>query len=747
MGRTRVVKNKTEFEGQITEKLALVQGRDLPAWPADTELRQVGKPRPRVDGVQRVSGRARYTTDLFLPGMLHARILRSPHPHARVVRVEAKRALALAGVRAVIHRGSAPRQFAEEVRYVGDRVAAVAAESEEIAEDALRLVDVEYEVLPFVADLEEAMRDRKRAPRKDSYARGDVRKGFREADAVIEATYRTATQLHNCLEPHGAVAVWDGERLTLYESTQALFDVRRGVAEALGVSVGDVRVVCDFMGGGFGSKLGHGHYSEIAAVLARQLGRPVRCVMDRREENLVTGNRSATVQKLRVGARRDGRLVAIQHLAWSGTGTEEEWVATTTGPTNSLYDVPNVKSEQHRVLTNTGPFSAFRAPGYVEGAFALESALDELALKLDVDPLALRKRNYAKTDPQSGKRYSLKRLDRCYARGAELIGWSRRKSGGTPGRASYLRRGLGVATQAWGGGGGPPSYATVHLNADGTAVVRTGLQDIGSGTRTAVAQIAAEELSLDLAQIRVSSGDTDAPYAPASGGSQTTASLGPAVRLAAADAHRQVLEVAAGLMEVRASEARLVDGYVVAGRGGKKLAVSEVFNRLENFTVIGTGARHPNPDDVRLRTFGAHFAEVEVDTRTGALRALRIVAVHDIGRVVNPLNARSQVEGGVIQALGYALTEGRVLDGPSGHVLNANLEDYKIPTVKDVPEIVVEFVDEPDRRANNLGGKGLGEPPIIPTAAAIANAIANACGARVRTLPITPTRVLEALRR
>ncbi len=747
MPGARVVKNRTEFEGRIYEQLALVQGIDLRAWPADAELRQVGRPRPRIDGVQRVSGRARYTTDVVLPGMLHARILRSPHPHARVVRVDAKRALSLSGVRAVIHRGNAPRHFAEEVRYVGEHVAAVAAESEEVAEDALRLIEVEYEVLPFVVELEDALKDRSRAQRKESYSRGDVRRGFKEADAVVEATYRTATQLHNSLEPHGAVAVWDGDRLTLHESTQAVFDVRTGVAAALGVGLDEVRVICDFMGGGFGSKLGHGHYSEIAAALAKQLGRPVRCVLDRHEENLATGNRSASLQKLRVGARKDGRLIAIEHVAWSGTGTEAGWVAATTGPTNSLYDAPNVRSEQHLVLTNTGPFSAFRAPGYVEGTFALESALDELAEKLGVDPLALRKRNYARTDPQSGKRYSLKRLDACYARGAELIGWPRRKPGGAQGRTSYLRRGLGVATQVWGGGGGPPSYATVHLNADGTAVVRTGLQDIGSGTRTAIAQIAAEELSLDLDHVRLSSGDTDAPYAPASGGSQTTASVGPAVRLAAADARRQLLEAAAGLMEVRASEARLVDGRVIAGRGGKKLPVSEIFQKLENYTVIGKGSRHPNPSDVWLRSFGAHFAEVEVDTRTGSVRVHKIVAVHDIGRVVNPLNAASQVEGGVIQALGYALMEGRVLDRPSGHVMNANLEDYRVPTAKDVPEVVVEFVGEPDRRANNLGGKGLGEPPIIPTAAAIANAIANACGARVRVLPMTPSRVLEALRR
>jgi xanthine dehydrogenase YagR molybdenum-binding subunit len=679
--------------------------------------------------------------------MLHAKIVRSPHAHARVVRVETKRAQALTGVREIVHRGNAPEFFGEEVRFVGDHVAAIAAETEAIAEDAVRLVEVEYEVLPFVVDLEEAMKDRARTKRDDVQTRGDLRKALKDADAVIEATYRTSTALHNCLEPHGCVAVWDGERLTLYESTQAIFDVRSGVADKLHLDAADVRVLCDFMGGGFGSKLGDGHYSAIAAILAQRTGRPVRLFLDRHEENLATGNRSATLQKIRAAGTKDGRITALEHLAWSGTGTEDGWVAGATGPTNNVYDVPNLRSEQHLVLTNTGPFSAFRAPGYVEGTFALESAIDELAERLGVDPLAMRKKSYARRDPGTGRAFSLKRLDQCYARGAELIGWSRRKAGGTASRNSHLRRGLGVASQFWGSAGGPPAYASVHFNVDGTAVVRSGTQDIGSGTRTALAQIAAEELGIDVSKVRIASGDTDAPYTPASGGSWTTPSTGPAVRLAASDARRQLFDVAAGLMEVRPGEIRFSNGHLVAGRGGKKITVREVLERFKNYTIIGTGARHPNPQDVRHGSFGAQFAEVEVDTRTGFVRVLRVVAVHQVGRIVNPLNARSQVEGGVLQGLGFALTEGRVLDLPSGHVMNANLEDYHVPTMKDAPEIIVEFIADPDLHANNLGGIGLGEPPIIPTAGAIANAIANASGARVRSLPITPARVLEALRR
>lgn len=300
-----------------------------------------------------------------------------------------------------------------------------------------------------------------------------------------------------------------------------------------------------------------------------------------------------------------------------------------------------------------------------------------------------------------------------------------------------------MASQIWGGGGGPPAYATVHLNPDGSAVVTAGTQEIGTGTRTILAQVCAEELGIDVGAVRVEIGDTEAPYGPISAGSITTASVTPAVRLAAADAREQLLAAAAGLLEVPKAELRVEGGAIVSR--GARTPIKRIFDELRNYTVIGRGSRMPNPENVSLKTFGAHFAQVEVDVRTGEIVVEKVVAVHDIGRVINPLTARSQVEGGVIQALGFALMEERVLDVRTGHVLNANLETYKVPTVRDVPEIVVRFVGVPDTEANNVGAKGLGEPPIIPTAAAVANAVANATGVRVRTLPMTPKRVLDAL--
>jgi xanthine dehydrogenase YagR molybdenum-binding subunit len=762
---TRVVRTREEFEGEITEQLALVQGEDVSAWPADAELGTVGHATPRVEGIAKVTGRARYTHDVRLPGMLHARVLRSPYPRARVRRVDPSKALALAGVRGVLHRFNAPKAafrgeetiFREEVRFVGDEVAAVAAETEEIADEALGLIAVDYEVLPHVVDLEEAVDDA--SPRIDerenvqdsgTHERGDLKRALREADHVVEGTYRTATQLHNSLETHGAVAAWDGDRLTVHESTQAIFDVRQGLQNALRIPFTKIRVLCEHMGGGFGSKGGVGKYTIIAALFARELGVPVRCVLDRAEENVAAGNRSATLQKVTV-AIKDGQLTAIAHDSWSNAG-QGRWVADPTGPTKGLYDVPNVVARSYLVRTNAGSLSAFRAPGYVEGTFALESAIDEIADRAGIDPLELRRRHAGSDrDPVSGLRYSLKRLVECYDAGAKEIGWSRRRRGGLKGSAPGTRRGLGMASQLWGGGGIGPAYATVHLNPDGTAVLRIGTQDIGTGTRTVIAQICAEELGIDVGAVRVEIGDTDSPYAPISAGSLTTPSAGPAVRLAAKDAREQLLEVAAGVLEVPAAELRVERGAIVSGgspRGGSagaRTSIAKIFEDLANYTVIGRAGRLPNPEDVSLKTFGAHFAEVEVDPRTGIVVVERLVAVHDIGRVVNPLTARSQVEGGVIQALGYALSEERVVDRRTGHVLTTSLETYKVPTVKDVPEIVVRFIDVPDVENNNLGAKGLGEPPMIPAAAAVANAVSNALGLRLRQLPLTPRRVLDVL--
>jgi CO/xanthine dehydrogenase Mo-binding subunit len=740
----------------------VVETAGLPPWGADASLQVVGQPLPRVEGVETVTGRARYAADVCVPGRLCARVLRSPLPHARVRRVNTSRAEALPGVRAVLSAANArgiswyedSYIFDHTVRFIGDEVAAVAADTEKVAEDALRLIEVDYEPLPFVADLAAALQPdgpRLRAAgnlagEPKIYQRGDLDAGLGEADVVIDQVYTTQTALHNCLEPHGCTAAWDGDRLTLWDSTQSVFEVREQVAKALKLPEHHVLVIKHHMGGGFGSTQIAWKHTVIAALLSKQAGRPVQLMLDREAENPAVGNRNATRQEVRVGAKRDGTLTAISarielQVGAYMVGGEASNVS---GPYQWLYRCPNVRAEQRGVYTNTGPAVAFRAPGSVEGAFALELAMDELARALQIDPLDLRLRNYAPDDQLRGRPYtSPESLRHCYERASEAFGW---RGYQRPPAAGPKRRGIGIAAHDWGGGGFPPAYAWVKLNSDGTADVITGTQDIGTGTRTALTQVAAEELGLPLGRVILYLGDTaNGPYAPVSSGSATQATLGPAVRTAAADAKQQLLKAAAVFFETRPEHLCVCDGKIfLEGRSNDGMAVEEITQRIAPHMILGHGARGPNPEDKSVRTFGAQCVEVEVDVETGEVTVLRVVASHDCGRIINPMPVDSQVIGGVTQGLGFALTEERVVDGRSGVVLNANLEEYKVPTVSDVPPIVHARVDLPDPTANPTGANGIGEPPLVPTAPGIANAVFDAIGVRIRHAPLSRHQLLEA---
>jgi CO/xanthine dehydrogenase Mo-binding subunit len=408
-----------------------------------------------------------------------------------------------------------------------------------------------------------------------------------------------------------------------------------------------------------------------------------------------------------------------------------------------LYGCENVKIAEYGAKLNTGPMKAFRAPGYVEGTFGLECLVDELAAKLDLDPLEFRRRNHSDHDAVDGRPFSSKNLIECYARAQPH--WDHREEVRARSEGSW-KRGVGMASQIWYGGGGPPSYAWVRIGADARAVVLTAMQDIGTGTATAMAQIAAEELGLPLDRIDVSLGDSArGPYAVVSAGSSTVPSMGPAVRAAAADAARQLLEIAAQRFDLEQRTLSLRGGKIVSADGGS-WPLEEITGLLESGQILGQGSRGPNPTGMRVLTFGVQVAEVAVDVETGEVRVERIAAFHDVGRVINPLGASSQVEGGIIQGLGHSLSEERLLDPRSGIVLTQTLDSYRMPTIADVPEIVTELIDVPDEHLTNLGSKGLGEPPIVPTSAAIANAIRDATGADVRSLPITREEMLRALR-
>lgn len=718
----------------------MVEEDALDLWPSGPLL-TVGRPAERVDGLARARGEVTYTADVQLPGMLHAAVLRSPHARARLVRIDLAAAAKAPGVRAVLGPGDLD-VLASEPGYHGQPVAAVAAETAGLARAALAALDPEWEVLEPLLDPDEAVRRGSLVVEPKRYARGDLERGLAEADVVVEAEYRTQSLLHNALETHGSVCVWEGSRLTVYTGTQYVWGVRDEVAEALGLAQDDVRVVCRYVGGGFGAKNAAGSFTLVAAELARRAGRPVRCALTRREENLDSGNRNPTIQRLTVGARADGTLTALRgeyvcSLGWGG------WLPSTAGPMQMLYACENVETVEYGAKLNTPPMKAFRAPGFVEGTFGVECLLDELATRLELDPLELRRRNYSHSDPLDGRPFSSKNLAECYRRAEPH--WARREGVRVRSEGPW-RRGVGLASQIWFGGGGPPSYAWVRVGSDGNAVVVTAMQDIGTGTRTAMAQIAAEELGLPLARVRVELGDSArGPYAVISGGSSTVPSMGPAVRAAAGDAGRQIREIAAQRYQLEERVLSLRNGHVVSAEGGS-WPLEEVTGLLGDAQILGKGSRGPNPTGMRVLTFGIQVAEVAVDVETGEVRVERIAAIHDVGRVINPLGASSQVEGGVIQGLGHTLSEQRLLDPASGEVLTQTLDAYRVPTMADVPEIVVDLLDVPDEHLTNLGAKGLGEPPIVPTAAAVANAIRDATGADVRSLPVTREEMLRALR-
>lgn len=755
----RFVTTTVEIEGR--EELTVVErpAFDPAPWGPDAPLDVVGRRGPRVDGVAKATGRARYTQDVRLPGMLHARLVRAAVPTGRVLRLDLARARALPGVHAVLTGADVPRipwlddapLFGARVYYWGQPLAAVAAETEAMARDAVRLARVEYAPGKFRVDLPAGRGEPPRAthvrvndPETRREERGSVDAGVAASDVSVTATYRVPVALHQALETHGAVVHWVGDRLTVYDSTQGIFRVRRELAEHLGVGEHQVRVISEYMGGGFGAKNSCGAYTVIAALLSRVTGRPVRCVWDRHEECVDAGHRPETVFTVTAAAARDGTLLAIDVEAWVAMGVTG-WAG---GPGKiflDLYRCPNVRVVQHFWYNNVGAMDSFRAPFHVEGAFALESAMDLLAAKLGVDPLKLRRLNHAERDPQKQRPYSSDLLLECYRSAAERIGWARKRRA-KRGTGRY-RRGVGMASQIWGGGGGPPAHAIVRINRDGTALVQAGTQDLGTGARTILAQIAAEALGLPLEAVHIAIGDTDGgPYTNNSWGSITTASVGPAVRMAAEDAKRQLFEVAAEMLHAKTEGLKARDGRIAVCGGRPSVAFSDVTETLGDIMIIGRGSRGPNPDGVTVDSFGAQCAEVEVDTWTGRVRVLRITAAHDCGRVVNPELAESQLHGGIILGLGYALFERRLTDPTLGRALNLGLHDYKIPTFADIPKIDARIISIADPVANHIGVKGLAEPPIIPTAPAIANAVFDAIEVQVRELPLTPGRVLEALR-
>jgi xanthine dehydrogenase YagR molybdenum-binding subunit len=743
------VKSQREMEGRFEDVWVLVdEDDDLETWPAEAELTIVGRPATRHDGPLRAGGGARYTVDVALPGMLHARVLRAPVARCRVTALDVEAARRTPGVRAVLgpegpFTMSGDPPLTAEPTWAGEPIAAVAADTPEAAEAGLLALAVELDEQPALL-LDEGLNEQRFTEDPRDVVRGDPDAALASADVRVEITCETPAHVQTPLEPHAAVVRWEGDGLTAWISTQGMFDARRELSRRFGLTPERVRVISEFIGGGFGAKQGAGVEALLAAELARAAGRPVRLALSRHEDQVVGGRRARTRQTVTLGAQRDGKLAGIELAAVVEMGAGG-WIFPVAEPALSLYACDDVRAMTFPVRTSLRAQNAFRAPGMTEGVTVLEQAMDELASALELDPLELRRLNHVERDQGSGLPYSSKQLLACYDRAAELAGWAGREAVRAS-RGDGLLRGMGCATQIWWGGGGPPAHATVRLDAEGRALVTTGIQDIGTGTLTSARMVAAEELGLELERVVARGGDTGPNvYAPVSGGSMTTPAVMPAVRSAAGKVRRTLLSLAADVLEISADDLTVSGGRIRSRDGALDVDIVEVTGKLGNATIDGSGARGPNPDGYRVNTFGCQFAQVAVDPGTGVVRVERVVAVHDVGRIVNPLAASSQMEGGVIQGIGYALSEDLVVDPTTGFPVNGHLDDYKVPTIADVPEIVCDFVDVPDENLPNLGSKGLGEPPIVPTAAAIANAFAHATGRRASALPLTPARVLETL--
>jgi xanthine dehydrogenase YagR molybdenum-binding subunit len=723
---------KLGYASQVQDITVVIPDDEPTPWQLGEQFAVVGVDTPRLDGAFKASGSARYTYDIELPGMLYGAILRSPYPHARVGQIDLTAALKIRGVRAAIARDD------QVVRFSGQEVAAVAAITPQLADDALAAIAVDYQPVPFVASMEEALRPSaplvfasgSNATAAKLFNTGSLEHGLAQAAAVHEAIYTTPVQAHVSLETHGAVARWDRDQLTVWVSTQGIFAVRDDLMVFFNLPPENVRVITAYLGGGFGSKFGAGAEVVMAAQLAREAGAPVKLMLSRAAEHLATGNRPSSWQHVKLGATPDGKLTAIELIEHGSGGLGGG--AGSSGPFKQLYNCPNIHTEERNIYLNAGPSSPMRAPGWPQGCFALELAVDELARQLAIDRLEFRRRN--SSHPVRALEYQI---------GARAFEWT--EKGRARRNKGPLQLGIGVASGWWHGIGRAGSQAEMVAYRDGRVELRTGSQDIGTGTRTILAMVAAEELGIPLSQVRVEIGDTRYLYAVPSGGSSTAPSTTPAVRQAAAHLKDKLFRLAAPALGAEAEDLEARDGTIhVRFEPSRALSFAEVCRRIPADSLAADGEHVPDYQGFRTDQAGCQFAQVEVDTETGIVRVLEVVAVHDAGLIIDPLTARSQVNGGIIMGLGFALFEERRLDPKLGLMVNPTMDDYKLPGPLDVPDIKVMFV-EVANGITNTGVLGLGEAAHVATAAAIGCAVFDAIGVPVRSLPITPDRVLAAL--
>jgi xanthine dehydrogenase YagR molybdenum-binding subunit len=738
----------------------------------------------RVDGALKVCGRAPFAAEIAIPGLVHAVMVTSSFPSGRIIRMDTAAASALPGVIAVLTPMNAPRLPQkgragvdppagrvlsllqdDAVSYNNQPIAVAIADTLERASQAARLVQITH--APAEANLDfSAAKSRAFAPQRANreptdHQRGDLVAGMAAAAATVGVVYTTPIEHHNPMEPHATVAWWNGDRLTLHDATQNVGGVRTTLAKVFGIAPENVTVIDPFVGGGFGCKGSAWSHVALAALAARTVGRPVKLVLERTQMFGPVGNRPRTEQTLGLGADRSGRLTAVAHQTISETSMLEDWPETSSLPARHLYASASTLSTHRITKLHIATPTFTRAPGEASGNFALECAMDELAFVLKIDPLELRLRNYAEQDQSKGRPYSSKSLRECYRVGAERFGWQRRAA--VPGtmRDGRWRIGYGVATATY-PANRSAAEAMVRVLPDGSVVVRSATHDLGTGTYTVMSQVAADAIGVPVAKVRFELGDSRFPKAPGAGGSQSAASVSPAVQAAGLAMRQRLIELAIAdprsfAYRADAAQITIVDGWLRSASAaplalGRPVAdattagepIAALIARNGNGALETSAEARPGAEreQYSMHSFGAVFAEVRVDADLGIVRVPRITAAYGVGTVLNAKTARSQMLGGIVWGVGMALLEESVRDERTGRIVNGNLAEYHVPVNADIGAIDISFVPESDAFVNPLGVKGIGEIGITGAPAAIANAVFHATGKRVRDLPITLDKLL-----
>jgi xanthine dehydrogenase YagR molybdenum-binding subunit len=753
----------------LQQKQREVRLDEPPPLPPNSELTYIGKPTVRYDGPAKAMGKGKYTADINLPGMLYARLVDATIPHGRILSVDTSAAEKLPGVRAVhvIEHVYGVAQLRDPkleppsrypvIRYAGQPIAGIAAVSQQIANDAARLVKVQYDAMPFVVDRTDARADDapmvypgpadeagsagggggpKGVPQKGNVHGpqtknvGDIEKGFAEADAIVEGEYFTQVQTHSALETHGFVVDWKPEEVTVYASTQGTSSVRDEFADVFKLPKSNVRVITEYMGGGFGAKFGAGNEGVIAATLSQKAHAPVKLMLDRRQEHIVS-NRPDSHQTLKIGAKRDGTLTAIHLVSYgtAGVGTG----AGTAGPATNLYKCPNLLTEEYDVFVNAGPGAAFRAPGHPQGCFAFEQAIDEVAVKLEMDPLAFREKIDASPARKAERQVILERTN-----------WRNRRPAASD--TGPIKHGMGIAQSVWYRFVSMDSSCEVRVSRDGSVELMSAVQDLGTGTKTMLAIIVAEEFGIPPSSVVVRIGDTRFPIGPDSGGSVTAGSITPAVRNAAYQAKQQLFAAVAPQFGTTADNLVLQNGRIaLKNDSSRSYTLKQLTAKMPSAEISARATRVPEYSKDRLTYGGVDYVELAVDTETGRVHIEKVFGAHDCGRPINPTGVISQINGGILQGISFALFEQRIMDRNAGYMLNANLESYKILGAREVPEIDIVLVENYIAQSST-DAAGIGESAgIITLAAAIGNAFYNATGVRMRKLPMTPANVLSVL--